>query len=74
MLEDNYAKTIFSAIKPDIEKEKVDDTDINLELSGSTLIFKVESVSFTKLRGITNTFFRQINISNSILSNIKRSL
>ena len=73
-MEVKYAKTIFSAIKPDIEQEKVDDTVINLELIGSTLIFKVESVSFTKLRGITNTFFRQINISNSILSNIQSSL
>ena len=73
-MEVKYAKTIFSAIKPDIEQEKVDDTVINLELIGSTLVFKVESVSFTKLRGITNTFFRQINISNSILSNIQSSL
>ena len=73
-MEVKYAKTIFSAIKPDIENEKVDDTIINLELIGSTLIFKVESTSFTKLRGITNTFFRQLNISNSILSNIKGSL
>jgi tRNA threonylcarbamoyladenosine modification (KEOPS) complex Pcc1 subunit len=72
-LEDiSFAKTIFISIYADILKEKRKNSNIDLYLEKTKIIFKANANDEKKIARITKTLLRLISVSEKVLHIIEK--